>query len=154
MLSKEERSELNKSFWAGFKKTMNPFKSSNGRSINWLNYPSDVKGIFIRMEVDNDAARLCFDMQFKDQGIRSIVWEQMGELKKVMESTIQSETIWIENMHSKEGFVFSRICWEMNGVSLYSKNDHEKIYSFLQCRITEFDNFYQEFKDIIINLVH
>ena len=154
MLSKEERSELNTRFWTGFKKTMNSHKSSNGRVINWLNYPSDVKGIYIRMEVDTNFARLCFDIQFKDDGIRSLVWEQMGELKKVLEATMQHETFWIEHTISRENFAFSRICWELKGVSLYNNQDTEAIYSFLRSRIIEFDSFYQEFKDIIINLVH
>jgi hypothetical protein len=154
MLSKEERSELNKSFWAGFKGTMNSHKSSNGRLINWLNYPSDVKGIYIRMEADSNCARLCFDMQFKDDGVRSIVWEQMGELKKILEENMQCETIWIEHSNSKENFTFSRICWEIEGVSIYKRQDAEVIYTFLKNRIIEFDFFYQEFKDIIINLVH
>jgi hypothetical protein len=154
MLSKEERTELNRTFWAGFKKLMNSYKSSNGRSINWLNYPSDVKGIFIRMEVDNKAARLCFDIQFKDEGIRGIVWEQMGELKKILESTMQHESIWLQNAIAKEGFVFSRICWELNNVSIYNPDNIDAIYSFLQSRIIEFDKFYQEFKDILISLVH
>ncbi len=154
MLSKEERTELNRTFWAGFKIHMNAHKSSNGRSINWLNYPSDVKGIFIRMEVDNKVARLCFDMQFKDEGIRDIVWEQMGELKKILESQMQSETNWIKNLHSTEDFVFSRICWELSDVSIFKKDNTDAIYSFLKLRIIEFDLFYQEFKDILINLVH
>lgn len=154
MLSKGERTELNRTFWTGFKKMMNSHRSSNGRSINWLNYPSDVKGIFIRMEVDNKAARLCFDIQFKDEGIRSIVWEQMGELKNILESTMQYETRWIQNVHAKEGFVFSRICWELNNVSIYDSQNIEEIYVFLKDRIIAFDIFYQEFKDILISLVH
>jgi hypothetical protein len=154
MLSKAERSELNTVFWAGFKKTMNAYKSSNGRSINWLNYPSDVKGVYIRMEVNNESARLCFDMQFKDDGIRSLVWEQMGELKNIIESNMRHETLWIENVYAKEGFHFSRLCWEIKNVSLYHEADYDTIYNFLKSRILEFDTFYQEFKDIIINLVH
>lgn len=154
MLSKEERSALNTSFWTGFKKIMNAHKSSNGRAINWLNYPSDVKGVYIRMEVDNEYARFCFDMQFKDEGIRSLVWEQMGELKNILESNMQHETLWIETAYSKEGFDFSRICWELKGVSIYNEENYPDIYLFLKRRIIEFDIFYQEFKDIIINLVH
>jgi hypothetical protein len=154
MLSKEERTELNRTFWTGFKKMMNSHRSSNGRSINWLNYPSDVKGIFIRMEIDNKAARLCFDMQFKDEGIRSIVWEQMGELKKVLESKMTSETLWVQELYANVGFRFSRIFWELENVSLFNEEDHQKIYDFLRIQLLSFDSFYQEFKDILINLVH
>jgi hypothetical protein len=154
MLSKEQKSELNQNFWAELKRIMNAHKSSNGRSINWLNYPSDVKGIYIRMQVDNNSARLCFDMQYKDDGIRAIVWEQMGELKKVLESKMTSETFWVQELYANEGFHFSRIFWELENVSLFNEEDHSRIYNFLRIQLLSFDSFYQEFKDILINLVH
>ena len=99
MISKEERKELNISFWDGFRKEMRNYKSSNGRGINWINYPSDVKDIYIRLEVEAKTARLCFDIQPKDDMIRSILWEQMTELKVVMEGEIGPATAWSEESH-------------------------------------------------------
>ena len=83
MLTKEARKELNTHFWEGFRKEMRNHKSSNGRGINWINYPSDVKDIYIRLIVATKNASICFDIQPKDDDIRSILWEQMTELKVV-----------------------------------------------------------------------
>ena len=49
MFSKEESKEHNLIFWNGFNTYMTKIRSSNGRKINWLNYPSDAKTIFIRL---------------------------------------------------------------------------------------------------------
>ena len=154
MLSKEERRELNELFWTGFKESMKKIPSSTGKRMNWINYPSDVKGIFIRLEADGLGARLCMDIQPKDDGIRALIWEQMGELKRVLESTMNVVTHWEENYTLKDGRTISRIHWSTNDGDFYRKDDHEKLYSFLKSRLIEFDQFYQEFKDILILLVN
>ena len=143
---------MNSEFWERFRKYMNKVRSSNGRKMNWLNYPSDVKNIFIRLQADGKGARLCFDIQPKDDSIRAIIWEQMTELKKVMEGSMSHETIWIEHLNSSEGRVFSRIMWEQNGLNFFDENDHQAIFEFLKNRLIEFDEFYQEFKEILISL--
>jgi hypothetical protein len=152
MFTKEERKERNTSFWADFKKVMRPYKSCNGRRMNWIGYPSDVKSIYIRMEIDQHSARLCFDIQAKDAGVRAILYEQMTELKKVLEATMTWETQWFENFQTKEGQTISRIYWESEPLNFFNDEDWPRIMEFLKDRLIEFDAFYQEFKDILIAL--
>ena len=152
MLSKEERKQRNSDFWNVFRKRMRSFRSTNGRTINWVTYPSDVRYIFIRMEVDGRCAKLCLDIQSKDEGVRSILWEQMTELKNVLESAINWETQWMEHFTGQNGQLISRISWEKEGVNFYKDEDWPEIMKFLEERIIEFDEFYQEFKDILIAL--
>lgn len=152
MLTKEERKERNTAFWTDFKKYMRSFKSSNGRRMNWIGYPSDVKNIYIRMEIDSQSACLCFDIQSKDHGIRAILYEQMTELKKVLEATMNWETQWVEDYQTKEGLTISRILWESEPLNFYKDEDWPKIMEFLKDRLIEFDEFYQEFKDILVAL--
>lgn len=152
MLTKEQRKELNSRFWNGFKQFMRPYKSSSGRRISWVSYPSDVKFLFVRMEVDNRFTRLCLDVQAKDPSIRAIFWEQLGELKKVLEAEMSIETVWIENQTTPDGHLISRIKWEQEGLNFYNETDWPKIMEFLKERLVEFDRFYQEYKDILITL--
>lgn len=154
MFSKEQAKEWNQNFWGTFHKRMRRHKSSNGRSISWLNYPSDVKGIFVRMVVDKKHASLNYDLQFKDDSVREIVWEQLTELKVVLENTVEYPTNWIELAFTKDGLPYSRISWVLEDVNYYKEEDHEKIYAFLEERLVKFDRFYQEFKEILVNLVH
>ncbi len=153
MFSKEETREQNVQFWNGFQKFMSKQRSVNGRKMNWLNYPSDVKNIYVRLEVDNKGARLCFDIQPKDDSIRSILWEQMTELKQVLEDTTVLAPEWIEN-YLYMGKYISRIVWKNESLNFYNSDDRDAIYDYLKERLIKFDLFYQEYKEILISLAH
>lgn len=154
MLSKEELKEKNTQFWERFRKEIKDQRSSNGRQMNWINYPTDVKDIYIRMEVDAKGARLCLDIQPKDDGIRSIIWEQMIELKKVLTDTMEAEANWNEASHTWNGRLISRIMWENPDVNYYKEEDVPLVIAFLKDKLIHFDKFYQEYKEILINLMH
>lgn len=153
MFSKEELKEINTNFWEGFKLHMKKIKSSNGKRVNWLKYPTDVKFIYLRLEADNKGARICFDIQYKHDEIRAIVYEQMTELKVVLEDAIECETAWFEDFSLFNNSI-SRIQWEIKDVSLYNKYDQIKIYDFLKKTLIEFDVFYQDYKDILVALTN
>lgn len=154
MLSKEAQKEFNQEFWNVFRKRMREHKSSNGRGINWLNYPSDVKSIFIRMHVDKKTTALNFDVQFKDPDILAIVWEQLHEMRKLMETTMEMEGQWLEHNYLSNGQQYYRIQWSIDNLNYHKPEDREEIYSFLETTLLKFDEFYQEFKEIVINLVN
>jgi glutamine synthetase type III len=153
MFSKEEAKEFNAQFWNAFHKRMRGKKSSNGRSIPWINYPSDVKDVYVRLTVNKSFAAVNYDLQFKDLEIRAIVWEQLTEMKKVMESTMGNTGVWMEKAENEDGLDIARVQWKLDGVNYYRKEDHEKIYVFFEEVMVKFDLFYQEFKEILINLV-
>lgn len=153
MLSKEERRKLNEDFWSGFKQYMRKKKSSNGRRINWINYPSDVKEIFIRWEVNGKTTRLCFDIQPKDEGVRQIIWEQLGELKAVLIAEMSNPGSWQEEYYTEDGRLISRIYWESADYNFYNVNEHPQMFNFMGETIEAFDRFYQEYKEILISLV-
>jgi hypothetical protein len=154
MYSKEELKTLKTNFWNTFKAKMSHKRSSNGRKMNWLNYPSEVPFIFIRLDTDHSGARLIFDIQSKDEGVRAIIWEQLYELKVVMESEMGSEGLWLENCSSPFVKSFNRIMWERKDLSFYRPEDHTEIMQFLEDRLIHFDIFYQDFKDVLTNLAN
>lgn len=153
MLAKEARKERNEKFWSGFKEYMRGTLSSTGKRVNWLNYKTEVKDTYLRLICDGKITALCYDIQFKDTGIKAIFWEQLGELKKVLESSMQQATVWEENVSTKEGLLIDRISWTIEKLNFYNDDDWDKIYSFYKARLIEFDEFYQEFKEILIALV-
>lgn len=152
MLSKEERKALNTSFWEGFRKEMRKIRSVNGKNINWINYPSDVKDIYIRLEADVKGARLCFDIQPKDDGIRSILWEQLTELRVVMENEMGPATQWNEIDHVFQQRNVSRVYWELPDANFFKEEDRVRMKEFLRTKLLQFDRFYQEYKEILILL--
>lgn len=154
MLSKEALKEKNIKFWTDFRKSMNKVPSATGRQINWINYPTDVKDVYMRMEVDSNGARLCFDIQPKDDGIRSLMWEQMIELKAIMQSEMGIEALYLEESHYWNGRLISRIKWENNDLNYFNDEDIPQIFDFLKDKLVRFDQFYQEYKEILINLTN
>jgi hypothetical protein len=152
MFSKEELKQYKIDFWTAFKKRMQDKRSSNGRKINWLNYPSEIPYIFIRLDANAKEARFMIDIQPKDDGIRAIIWEQLYELKVVFEAEMGTDGQWLENESSQQVAAFNRISWMLEDVNFFQENDKHKIFDFFEERLVKFDNFYQEFKDILIHL--
>ncbi len=154
MLPRDDQKIYNQLFWNDFRKFMGANRSTNGRKMNWLNYPSDVKDIYIRLQTDSNSAKICFDIQSRDSGIRSLMWEQMSELKKIMEIKMNCQGEWIEQLYNNEGKVISQIKWEKKGLNFYDENQKLEIFEFFKEKLIAFDIFYQEFKEVIINLAH
>jgi len=152
MYKKEEVREIKTQFWSEFKSYMSGTRSSSGRAMNWLNYPSDIRFIYIRVDVDTTGARLYFDIQAKDEGVREIIWEQMYELKGMLEAAMGTKGQWIKDARSESVPAFNRIMWEYEGVSIFKPEDYPVIFAFLKDRLIHFDAFYQDFKDILVNL--
>jgi hypothetical protein len=153
MLSKEARKERNEKFWVAFKEVMRKRVSSSGRRVNWSTYPTEVKNTYLRLICDGKLTAVCYDIQFKESGVQAIFWEQLGELKTVLESAMNYPTQWNEKFVNAEGKTIGRISWELEGVNFYNDSDWTKIHNFFKDRVIEFDSFYQEFKDILISLV-
>lgn len=126
--------------------------SSNGRAIDWINYPTRVKDVYIRMETEGNKACFCIDIQPKDDGIRSLLYEQMTELRKLLESEM-GEGNWNEFDRVFAGRNVSRIAWCKHGLNFYDDNDIDDIKDFFREKLIAFDEFYQEYKDILIALV-
>lgn len=152
MISKEELKERNGEFWTKFQKEMRNVRSSTGRRINWINYPLGVKDAYLRMETNGKFTRFSFDIQPKDDGVRSILWEQMTELKVVLESEMGTTGIWSEFDRVFAGRNVSRIYWERTDLNFYDDKDLHEIQSFLKQKLIAFDAFYQEFNEILITL--
>lgn len=153
MLSKEEQKQKNTQFWTEFKRRMRKHMSSNGRRMNWLNYPTEIRDIYLRLEASGKGCAVHFDIQCKDEGIRSIVWEQMGELKVVLESEMPVAGEWQEEVYLPTGQAISRITWSQPALNYFKESDEVLIYEFLKDVLLGFDRFYQEYKDILIALM-
>jgi hypothetical protein len=153
MLPKEERKAFNEAFWAGFKTHMRACMSASGKRINWINYPTQVKNTYLRMTCEGKAVSICYDIQFKDPGIQAIFWEQLTELKVVLESNMSIQTTWEPQFVNHEGQTIGRIYWQLEGSNFYDQKDWPSIYAFFKKHLKEFDVFYQEFNEILITLV-
>lgn len=153
MFTKEEKRAYNHLFWGKLKKEMDKVRSKSGKRIQWLNYPTKIKFIFLRLETHPNHIAVCFDIQPKDEGIQAIIWEQMVELKVVLQKAMKDEDeIWIKNKFDFTKGNFSRIEWRLENVNYYDPKDEEKIIRFYKEKLIGFDEFYTEYGEILILL--
>ena len=153
MLKKEERREMNERFWKMFKRSMRKTHSLSKKKISWTKYPTEIKHIYLRLKCQ-DGISISFDIQHKDEEIRALIWEQLTELKVVLEKHMNHPTIWQEKLYTKEGMCISSISWSHETLNFYNENEWTDIIAFFKKRLIEFDEFYQEYKDILIHLVN
>ncbi len=153
MFSKEKKHEMNVEFWNGFKHYMKNQKSSVLPRVNWLSYPTNLKHTYVRLHCDGGLSALYYDIQFKDKEIRALFWEQLIELKSLFNKQESHTSNWHEHFKTIDGLHISRIEWTHDEWSLYRQKDWRKIYRFFKERLLEFDLFYQEYKEILINLI-
>lgn len=132
---------------------MNNQKSDSGRQVNWLNYPTGLKELYIRLEVDNSSAQFSIDIQNKDQGVRELIWEQFIELKKVLENEMGEDAVWSKVEYNLAGQEISKVSWKIDNVSMYRETDKTPIFNFFKSKLIAFDKFYSEFKDVLFGLL-
>jgi hypothetical protein len=153
MFSKEEKRALNHAFWTELKNSMKNSSSQVQRRVNWLNYPTHIKHTYIRLIFNENEAAVCFDIQFKDEEIRFLFWEQLTELKTLIDASLGTPTLWKKNIKTEEGLTISQLKWEDSTLCIHQKKDWKQAQAFLKDRLLEFDIFYQEYKEILINLI-
>lgn len=154
MLTKAEIKEKNTIFWSDFKAYMSKIKSTNGKKISWLAYPTEIKFIYLRLSVNKQEVSMNFDIQHKDSAIRSVFWEQMGELKKVFNEHIGEDSIWMEHCSNETLSDFCRIQYKTNEFNYLKEENWPSIFEFLKSKLIGFDAFYQEYKDLLLFLAH
>jgi len=109
MLSKAERQKLNTDFYTALGLMMQGSYSEMHKKTRWTNYRTNVKDIYVRLDADNKGARFSIDFQQKDAEVRALFWEQLGELKNLLQSEFAEEIIWHESFFKEDGSQISRV---------------------------------------------
>jgi len=153
MLPKEEFKKRRTKFWTALDEEMSSERGVHGNKVSWLSYKSHVKDLYIRMEFDGKGARLCIDLQHKDDSIREIFYEQFTELRTVMQSSFTNPlTFEAEYKIESSGIFCSRIMSENKDLNFFHDEDLEPAVQFFKEQLKALDEFWTEFKDIFIAL--
>lgn len=153
MFSKEELKAINGDFWTRFKEKAGVNKGASGKRINWVNYPTHLKQIYVRLHADTELARFSIDIQDKDEGVRKLIWEQFEELRNVFEKEMIIPGVWEETAFNTANQPIFRISWTLNDVNMYTREDQHAIYDFFINLLIRFDRFYTEYDEVLIGLI-
>ena len=151
MYSKKETKSLRKEFWTTFGVYMKKYNKAYEVKVRWVNYNTKVKDIYFRLDVDKKKAVFSFDLQHKDDGLRELFYDQFKELKTVITDSFPEELTW-EQKHETIHGVTSKIYIELEGVSVFNKNDWGAIFPFLEKNIVAAHDFWDDFGETFKNL--
>lgn len=152
MFSKEEEKAIRLQFWSTLEKRMESIKGVHGNKVSWMSFNTKIKPLYFRMEADNVGARLCIDIQFNDDGIRELFYEQFTEFENLLSERFESQLNWYANFEHSNGKTISRIAIEKTGVKLYNREDWPIMHDFLIDQFVRLESFWAEFGEVFLNL--
>lgn len=145
MFSRDEASRIRQEFWTTFGRYMSPIPSSEGLTVNWINYHTGIKDVYFRMEANQKSAMIAITMEHRDAGIRELYFEQFLEFRTLLQGTLEEEWNWNPKV-TLEGKVISRIAKELPDVSVFNKEQWPDLISFFKPRIIALDGFWENAK--------
>jgi hypothetical protein len=152
MYSKAEKKQMKLDFWTSLENKLTEKGKAKGRNIVWMSYPTKVKDLYFRTEISNGSAKLCIDMQFLDDGVREVFFEQFQEFELKLNQAFKSSAIYVKDYEHSNGKIISRIYTEIQNVHLLNKNDWDKMQDFLIYNFLKLDDFWLEFSEVFHNL--
>ncbi len=126
--------------------------SITGKRIKWTNYKTGVSDVYLRMEADGKGARISLDLQHRDLEIRELFWEQLLEVKALLQAEWGADIYWDENYEKTDGTIVSRVEKRLNQGNLFDKTTWPVMLPFLKENLLAFDRFWGDAFDIFKNL--
>jgi hypothetical protein len=143
MFKREEAARLRQEFWTTFGKYMSPIPSAEGLKINWINYRTNVKDVYFRMNATGKSAEIYVALEHSDPEIRERYFHRFQEFETILHTTVQEEWEWQQHVKVADDKVISRISKEINGVSIFNKDHWPALISFFKPRIIALDQFWE-----------
>ena len=142
MYSKDEASQIRQAFWTTFGQYIAPQLSADGLKVNWVNYKTGIKYLYFKMDADKRSAVIEILIAHPDAGIQEMFFEQFAELNTMLNRYLNEEWEWALHDKDENGKTISRIYKQLNGVSIYNRNDWPQLISFFKPRIIALDEFW------------
>ena len=142
MYSKDEASQTKQAFWTKFGQYISPQLSADGLKVNWVNYKTGIKYLYFKMDADKNSATIGITITHPDSVIQELFFEQFREIKTMLNSYLNEEWQWALHDKDENGKTISRIYKQINGVSIYNRDDWPQLISFFKPRIIALDEFW------------
>lgn len=151
MFSREEKKQLNTSFFKRFQRQMGSHRITGGGGGRWEAYKTGVKGIYFRMLTFPEVA-VAIDLQFKEEDVRELFFEQFQELSKLLENEWNETPVFYKKFILDSGVEVSRICVSKPDAYFYDKKQWDEIIAWYENKLVGLDSFWETVGDIIKEL--
>lgn len=125
---------------------MQPVPSAFGEKINWINYKTGIKGIFFKMNADNNNVIIAIEISCKDHELRMQYFDLFIHLEKKFINFMGANFTFEKNYIDIYGKDLSRIFYSLGKINIYRETDWPAIITFLKKYITALDNFWFNYK--------
>ena len=139
-------------FFQQFTQHMSSHKIVGGGGKNWDAYKTGIKGLYFRI-LTQPMVTLAIDLQFKDEAIRELVYDQFYELRRLLASEWNEEPLYEKNTVYISGEPLSRISVSFDQVYFYNQEQWPEIMEWLEHKLVGLDSFWDTTGDILKDLV-
>jgi hypothetical protein len=140
MFSKEEAKKLRQEFWISFGKSF-PRK--------WILYNTGIKDCSFKFHFDLTNARVSMDIENQDLEKRLELWEKLISLQSLFKEEYLPNAMFEDTVFLDNGKEISRVSVSLKNVSIHNKNTWQETMVFLKENMAIFEDFFQEYEDII-----
>ncbi len=152
MFTKEEASRIRKQFWTSLGQYLKPLPNADGEIINWINYRTGVKNIFIRLEANAKNAQIYLELNHADDGLRALIYEQFLELKPLFEQAAGKDWEWQAQTQNTDYKMVARITASLKACNIYQQQSWPQLIQFFKERLLALDAFWCDVKPIFEEL--
>ena len=152
MFSREEKKQLNILFFEQFSRYMSSHRIIGGGGKSWRAYKTGIKGLYFRILTHPEVA-IAIDLQFKDDSIRELVFDQFVELKRLLASEWEEEPLFEKDLLYTSGESLSRISVSLNEAYFFDQKQWPVITAWLEEKLVGLDSFWDHTGDILKELV-
>ena len=145
MLGKEEAKERRVDFWKGLKRYCVKHKIYR----KWILTGVKIKSVQLKFYADNGKALVLFQIDHKNDLRRYEVYEIFLSYRKLIAEMCGPDLKWEEDYRGIEENIVSAVYFELEGVSIYNREDWERIYAFFTEKMVLLEEVYWEFRDLI-----
>jgi hypothetical protein len=142
MYSQQEASQLRQEFWTAFGQYMTPVLSAEGTKTNWVNYKTGEKHLYFRMHAGRKDATISIELTHPDADVQQMYFEQFEQLREILHAALGEEWNWAMHVTDEYGKLVSKIYADIEGVSVFRKEDWPALISFFKPRIIALDEFW------------
>lgn len=139
-------------FFQQFTQHMSSHKIVGGGGKNWDAYKTGIKGLYFRI-LTQPKVTLAIDLQFKDESIRELVYDQFCELRRLLASEWNEKPLYEKNTVYISGEPLSRISVSLDSAYFYNQEEWPEIMEWLEHKLVGLDSFWDTTGDILKDLV-
>ena len=147
MYTREEASLIKKEFFTALGMYMRPVTSAGGDKVNWLNYRTGIKHVYLRIELENRTCTTGMLINHPDTTERLEFFLKLQSFAVMLPAVEDPGWIWTEDVSDDDSRMISRIYSRLEGYSVYNRDHWPQLISFIKPRLVALDIFWTDIKD-------